>query len=181
MGFIGSYAEKIGELEQAEKAFRSLSVRATSARPAFEALLRIAERKRDPQMLREILGAMRERWPKDSSVSNDYAYVNLLQGRAVDESFDTAKRLVAQSPGSLAHRTTLALAAYRKNDPATAVSVYQGVQIPWERVGASQRAVHAAVLGLNGKTAEARAEANAIRLDDLRNEERELIKQWRTQ
>ena len=180
MGFIGTYAEKTGQLKEAELAFRSLTTSATSARPAYEALLRIAERKRDSQMLRETLAAMHERWPKDASVTNDFMYVNLLQGRAVQESFDAARDLVAKSPGSLAHRTTLALAAYRKNDPATAFSVYQGLQIPWDRVGAGQRAVHAAVLGLNGRTAEAQAEANAIRWDDLRNEERELIKQWRT-
>ena len=106
--------------------------------------------------------------------------MSLLQGKEVDSSFDTARQLVAQTPESMAHRTTLALAALRKNDGTTAFSVYQGVQISWDRVGASQRAVHAAVLGLNGKTAEARAEANAIRWDDLRKEERELIKQWRT-
>ena len=47
-------------------------------------------------------------------------------------------------------------------------------------MGAGQRAVYAAVLGLNGRTEEAKAEANAIRWEDLRNEERELIKQWRT-
>ena len=180
MGFIGMYAEKIGQYDQAEMAFRTLTSNAASARPAYEALLRIAGKKRDSQMLREILAAMRERWPKDDSVSNDHAYFNLLLGKAVEESFETAKQLVAKSPENLAHRTTLALAAYRKNDRALALSAYQGLDIPWERVGAGQRAVHAAVLGLNGKTEEAKAEANAIRWEDLWNEERELIKQWRT-
>ena len=180
MGYVGSYAEKVGELDQAELAFRSLTANAKTARPAWEALWRIAERKRDPEMLREILGAMHKRWPKDSAVSNDYAYVNLLQGREIEESFDTARRLVEQSPGSTAHRTTFALAAFRKKDPAAALSMYQGLQFPWDRGAAGQRAVYAAVLGLNGKTAEARAEASAIRWDDLRTEERELIKQWRT-
>ena len=181
MAFIGMYAEKVGQYDQAELAFRSLTNNAASARPAYEALLRIAGRKRDFEMLMEILGAMRERWPKDASVSNDHAYFNLLLGKAIEESFETAKQLVAKSPENLAHRTTLALAAYRKNDRALAMSTYQGLDIAWERVGAGQRAVYAAVLGLNGKTEEAKAEANAIRWEDLRNEERELIKQWRMQ
>lgn len=181
MGFIGTYAEKIGQYDQAELAYRSLTSNSASARPAYEALVRIAVKKRDIQMHRDILAAMRERWPKDASVSNDLAYFNLLLGKSVEESLETAKQLVAQSPENLAHRTTLALAAYRKNDRALAMSTYQGLQIPWERVGAGQRAVYAAVLGLNGKTAEARAEVSAIRWEDLRNEERELIKQWRTQ
>ena len=66
-------------------------------------------------------------------------------------------------------------------DPAGALAVYQGLQIPWEKIAASQRAVHAAVLGANGKTAEAMAEASALRWEELRPEERELVKPWRKQ
>jgi hypothetical protein len=69
----------------------------------------------------------------------------------------------------------------RKKDPAAALSVYQGLRIPWERIATPQRAVHAAVLGANGRTAEAVAEIAALRWDDLRPEEQELIKQWRKQ
>jgi alkylhydroperoxidase family enzyme len=179
--FVGSYAEKIGQLGEAELAYRKLATSATTARPAYEALLRIAERKGSSALRREILTAMHERWPKDTAVSNDLAYVNLLAGLEINESLEVARKLVEQSPGSLAHRTTLALAACRKGDPASALSVYKGLDIPWERVGPGQRAVYAAVLGLNGKTAEARAEADAIRLESLRAEERELIKRWRSQ
>ncbi|MEQ1850134.1 MAG: hypothetical protein ABMA01_00945 [Chthoniobacteraceae bacterium] len=181
LAFVGQYAEKIGQLDEAEKAYRKLAASATTARLAHEALLRIGERRGSSEMRREILTAMHERWPKDSAVSNDLAYVNLLAGLAIDESFAIARKLVEQAPGSLAHRTTLALAAYRRNDAAFALSVYKGLVIPWERVGPGQRAVYAAVLGLNGKTAEARAEADAIRLESLRAEERELIKRWRSQ
>ena len=180
MGFVGTYAEKTGHLDHAELAYRSLAANANSARPAYEGLWRIAEIRRDSQMRWEILDAMHKRWPKDAQVSTDFTYLSLLQGKAVDESFDTAKRLLDQSPGSIANITTFALAAYRKNDPAAAFSLYRGLQIPWDRVAAGQRAVYAAVLGLNGKTAEASIEANAIRWEDLRAEERELIKQWRT-
>ena len=154
-------------------------------------------------MLLEILGEMHRRWPKDITVTNDFAYVSLLQtrclwlwlclssmdynfayvsvweARIVEESFGTARQLVAQSPGILAHRTTFALAAYRKNDPAAALRVYDGLKVRWERFPAGQRAVYAAVLGLNGKTAEARAEAQAVRWDELLPEERELIQHWR--
>jgi hypothetical protein len=40
--------------------------------------------------------------------------------------------------------------------------------------------VYAAVLGANGKTDEARIHADAVRPEQLRTEERELIKPWRT-
>ncbi len=176
---IADYAEKCGNLEQAAVAYRSLSVNASTARMAMEGLLRIARSRGDMAMLCDTLEKMRARWPQDGSVKNDLAYFNLLRGKDVDESLAAAKELVARSPRSLPHLTTLALASIRKQDPAAALAVYQGLQIPWERIATSQRAVHAAVLGANGKTAEAMAEVAALRWEELRPEERELIKQWR--
>ncbi len=178
---LAHHAEQSGRLDQAEIAYRSLSASAGTARVAMEGLLRIARSRGDMEMLCDTLQKMSVRWPRDDSVKNDLAYFNLLLGKAVDESMATAKELVARSPASLAHRTTLALAAIRRRDPAAALSVYQGLRIPWERIAASQRAVYAAALGGNGKTSEAAAEVAALRWEDLRPEERELIKQWRTQ
>ena len=132
-------------------------------------------------MLCDILQKMRARWPHDDAVKNDLAYFNLLTGKAVDESLAVARELVSRSPRSLPHLTTLALAALRKNDPAGALSVYQGLQIPWDKIATSQRAVYAAVLGANGRTAEAAAAVAALHWEELHPAERELLKQWRTQ
>ena len=178
---IAVYAERCGRPEQAEIAYRSLSANANTARMAMEALLRIARNRGDMDMLCDTLQKMHARWPHDDAVKNDLAYFNLLRRQAVDESLAVAKELVARSPRSLPHLTTLALAAIRKNDPAGALSVYQGLQIPWGKIATSQRAVHAAVLGANGRTAEAAAEVAALRWEELHPEERELVKQWRTQ
>lgn len=180
MMYLGNYAEKIGETHQAERAFRELISNASVARPAYEALLRLAEKKRDTAALRGLLGEMKGRWPNDSAVLNDYAYLSLLLDKDVAACRGIAAQLVAKTPASLPHRTTLALAAVRLNDPAAALAVYDGLEIPWAQVAAGPRAVYAAVLGLNGKDAEARAVAAALRLEDLRAEERELIKPWRS-
>jgi hypothetical protein len=178
---IAEYAEKCGNLEQAGIAYRSLSVNASTARLGMEGLLKNARSRGDMAMLCDTLEKMHARWPQDAAVKNDLAYFNLLLGRQVEESLAAAKELVARSPRSLPHLTTLALASLRRQDPAAALAVYQGLQIPWERIATSQRAVHAAVLGANGKTAEAMAEASALRWEELRPEERELVKQWRQQ
>ena len=177
---VAEYAEKFGRLDQAETAYRSLSSNAKSARFAMEGLLKIARARGDMEMLCDTLEKMRERWPQDDSVKNDLAYFNLLTGKNVDESFAAAKELVARSPRNLPHLTTLALGAIRKHDPAAAVAVYQGLQIPWERVASAQRAVHAAALGGSGRVEEARREVAALPWEELCPEERELIKQWRT-
>jgi len=181
MGEIATYAEKIGRLDKAETAYRSLSANANTARGAMEGLLRIAQKRGDMEMLHETLQTMRERWPRDDSVKNDLAYISLLMGTEVDKSLESAKELVSRSPRSLPHRTTLALAAIRKNDAVGAIAVYNGLHIPWDRVDARYRAVYAAALGASGNTAGARAVVADLRWEELRPEERDLVKQWRLQ
>ncbi|MGB8168555.1 MAG: hypothetical protein WCF18_13745 [Chthoniobacteraceae bacterium] len=179
MWFLATYAEKIGQTDHAELAFRSLTNNSATARAAYEGLLRIAERRRESDKVFELLGEMVKRWPKDASVRNDYTYFALLRGQDVDEGLQTANELVAEAPMSLAHRTTLALAKMRLKDAIGAMNVYRGLNVPWDRASPSHRAVYAAALGLSGHTTDARAQANAIPLDSLRPEERTLISQWR--
>lgn len=179
MWFLANYAEKIGQTDHAELAFRSLTSNSGTARPAYEGLLRIAEKKHDKDATFEVLGEMAKRWPQDASVRNDYTYFALLRGQDLEEGLKVARELVADSPESLAHRTTLALANVRLNDPTGAMKVYQGLNVPWDRASPSHRAVYAAALGLNGNIKEAREQAKDIPLGSLRPEERTLISPWR--
>jgi hypothetical protein len=178
MWFLAQYAEKIGQTDQAELAYSSLKSNATTARRAYEALLLLEEKKGDGDALRQLLAEMRQRWPHDSAVANDFVYFNLLKGIDVPQSLQIAQGLVDIEPASLAHRTALALAYCRLRDGAAALRVYDGLDIAWDRVPAGNRAVYAAALGMAGQTAEARAQADAIAPGDLRPEERELIKPW---
>ncbi len=173
--FVGNYAEKIGQTDQAELAFRSLTSNASVARAAYEALLRLTEKQRDAGKSRDILNAMHERWPADAAIANDYAYLSLLQGMEVEACLKTAQRLVEKAPSSLPHRTTLALAYYRLNQPGPALAVYSRIVVPWDQVAGSQRIVYAAVLALNGQKAEAKAQLGSIRKETLRAEELALM------
>ena len=179
MWFLGSYAEKVGQIDRAELAFRSLTNNAATARPAYEGLLRLAEKRRDTAAVLDILTDMTKRWPKDASVRNDFTYFSLLRGQDLEEGLKAAKELVAATPTSLAHRTTLALANVRLKDGVAALAVYQGLNIPWDKASPNHRAIYAAALGLIGRGSEARAQASAIPLDSLRPEERTLISKWR--
>jgi len=181
MRFLGGYAERIGQNDHAEIAYRSLINNSATARGAYESLLRIAEKRRDVAAVRDLLGEMMKRWPKDSSVRNDFTYFNLLRGENLDASLQTARELVTEAPSSLAHRTTLALANLRLDNPSAALAVYNNLNVPWDRAPASHRAVYAATLGLNGKPADARTQAAEISPDSLRPEEVALISQWRAQ
>ena len=173
--YVAGYAERLGRADQAEVAYRNLTSNATTARPAFEALLRIVERRDDAPAVAALLRAMRERWPADLAVENDAAYFNLLLGESVAGSTESARKLVAADPASLPHRTTLALGLLKSGDPGAALKVYSGLNIPWNQVPASQRCVYCAVLAANGRLEEARALLREIDTGQLRRVERRLL------
>ena len=175
---VGKYAEMIGQTDQAERAYNTLKSNATMARRAYEALLRIAEKQGKTAEQRSLLREMKERWPGDTAVMNDYAYFSLLDGGNVAECLDIAQSLVARAPASLPHRSTLALALLRSQAPGAALEVYRGLSVPWAQSPPCARAVYAAVLGANGDTAGARQQAAGLHPRDLRPGEVELAKPW---
>jgi tetratricopeptide (TPR) repeat protein len=178
MWFVGDYAERANELDQAEHVYRSLIKNATVGRSAHDALLRLVSRRGNTLAIRDVLAEMKKQFPQDTAVENDLAYYNLLLGQNVEAAREVAEKLRAAAPGNLAHRTTLALAYCRLNQPAAALKAYEGLEIPWERVPSAQRAIHAAVVGLNGDSEKAKSEVAALPLDSLRPEERKLVEPW---
>ncbi len=63
-------------------------------------------------------------------------------------------RYRASQRASPSHRACARI--LRLNDPASALNTYAGLQIPWEKVAARDKAVYVAVLGANGREEEAR-------------------------
>ncbi len=175
--WLADYAAKNGELEQARRAYRAWIGRVRDPRPGYKALADLVERTGSTAELRGLLREMLKRWPTDAALRNDCAYLNLLLGDELEEARRTAEELVAQTPGSLPHRTTLALAWYRLKDPARALQVYQGRDYDWSLALPGNRAVYAAVLAANGKGPEARQLAQSLPPDRLRKEELALITQ----
>ena len=87
-----------------------------------------------------------------------------------------AIQLVNQFPSYLSHRTTLALAALRMNEPAAALDVYKGLDVKWELAPMRFKAIYAAVLNANGQKEEALKIIQSLRPETLRLEEQQLIK-----
>lgn len=175
MLYLATYAMKLGENEQAERAYRKLASNAKTARPAYGVLLKFARGRGETAGLFKVLSEMHERWPNDPAISNDYAYLSLLLNKNINTSLEIAKSLVEQSPASLPHRTTLALAYLRKGSFASALKVYDNLDIAWEKMDKSMYAVYAAVLAQNFKEQEARKIMATLKLDTLRPEERALL------
>jgi len=176
--FVGGYAEKAGQPDQAAASYRLLLETPATRRAACEALLRLTAQKGETAAIRDLLGEIRGFFPDDPAIENDFAYMNLLTGKELEPSRQSAERLRASSPENLAHRTTLALAHCLLQQPEAAMRAYDGLEIPWEKVSPAQRAIHALVLGMNGLSVDARAEVRALQLDALRPEEKRLIAPW---
>jgi hypothetical protein len=176
--FVGDYAERAGELDQAEQVYRALVKNATAGRPAYEALLRVVARRGNTSALRDVLAEMNHKFPEDPAIQNDLAYFNLLLGREMEAARQTAEKLRNAAPANLAHRTTLALAFCRLNEPKAALHSYDGLAILWDQVPPTQRAIHAAAIGLSGDERTARSEVAALSLDSLRPEEKKLLEPW---
>ena len=90
-----------------------------------------------------------------------------------------AADLVRREPASLPHRTLLALAWLKQNEPAKALEVYSGINIPRNALSPAALAVHAAVLAANGQEEDAKTEAAEIKSDQLLPEEQALVEKLR--
>lgn len=80
-----------------------------------------------------------------------------------------------KEPGSFPHRTLLALARLRQNQPEAALAVYDKLQVAQGALTPSALAIHAAVLAANGHSADAQTEANQIPAGSLLPDEQSLI------
>jgi len=90
-----------------------------------------------------------------------------------------AEQLVQREPASLPHRTLLALARLQSGDAAKALEVYNGIHVAPNAASPSAIAIHAAVLAANGQMESARAEASAVKDEQLLPEEQEMIAKLR--
>jgi hypothetical protein len=178
MLYVAEYAEKIGELDEAQKVYERLTAVPEYSDRAFTGLIRLAERAGGTRTLREIMRDLAARRPDDPAPQNDLAYLNLLLNERVQASKESAEKLLAAHPNVMAYRTTLALANLRLDDAASALKLYDGLNLDWKKLRPGWQAVHAAVIGAVGDVQQARALAKEIPQGGLKPEERALIQQW---
>jgi thioredoxin-like negative regulator of GroEL len=175
LAYLAQYAEKIGAGEEAVKAYRRLTEIAPEGRDAYVALLRLLEQVGQTRDVREVLRRMVERFPDETAARNDYAYLNLLLNENVEVARQISEQLYQADPSMLAHRTTLALAYLRLQQPQNARPLLTGLKVEWNKVLPGWQCVYAATLATNGDMAAAKEIARRIPLSKLKPEERLLI------
>jgi tetratricopeptide (TPR) repeat protein len=173
--YLAQYAEKIGVLPVAEKAWRQLGRQPGWALRADVALVPIVEAQGNTRGLRDLMQQLRRFAPNDPAPRHDEAYLDLLLGENIPDARQTAEQLLREHPERLAYHSTVALGHLRAGDPAAARREYDGFEFSWEKAPASAQAIRAAVLLANGDLAAAQAAAASITLSALKPEERELI------
>ena len=178
LSYLAEYAEKVGATAEAAKAYRRLTKTTHTAGAAYLALIRLAEPKADTRELRDLLKEVSRVFPNDPAPRNDLAYLELLRQENIPAATAVARALLAERPQLLAHRTTLALAYLRLNDPQSAKALYRDLKLDWNQVLPGWRAVYAAVLAASGDLKGARQLARSLSRQPLKPEERALVQPW---
>ncbi len=175
--YVINYLQRIGEDRVLEQELEKLTLNPASARQAFAALVPIVQKRQDAEELYLLYENMLKRLPADPVMQNDHRYFAALTGRRADA--DGAQDLVAKEPRMLAYRITLALAHLKNGQREAALKVFDGITLDPAQIQPYQRAVLAAVLGANGREAEARQLARSVPGDAVTVQELELIAPWR--
>ena len=175
--YVINYLQRIGEDQVLEQELQKLTQNPSSARQAFAALVPIVQKRQDAEELYTLYDRMLKQLPSDPVMQNDHRYFAALTGRRADVS--GGRELVAQEPRMLAYRITLALTHLKNGQQEAAMKVFDGITLDPTQIQPYQRAVLAAVLGANGREAEARQLARSVPGDQVTVQEFELIRPWR--
>jgi hypothetical protein len=173
--YLVQYAEKIGALPVAEKAWRQLAQQPIWALRANAALVPLVEAQGNTRGLRDLMRQLRRLAPNDPAPRHDEAYLDLLLGENITIAQKTAEQLLREHPDRLAYHGTVALGYLRAGDPAAALRQYDRLEFQWAKAPPGAQAIRAAVLLANEELALAQAAAASISLSALKPEERELI------
>ncbi|MBJ7258674.1 MAG: hypothetical protein JHD33_03965 [Chthoniobacterales bacterium] len=175
--YVINYLQRIGEDRVLEQELEKLTLNPASARQAFAALVPIVQKRQDAEELYQLYDRMLKQLPADTVMQNDHRYFAALTGRRADVS--GGRELVAKEPLLLAYRITLALTHLKNGQQEAAMKVFDGVTLDPAQIQPYQRVVLAAVLGANGREAEARQLAKSVPGDQVTVQELELIRPWR--
>jgi tetratricopeptide (TPR) repeat protein len=181
---LADYAEKNGNQKIAGIAYDAAAAVSPRSRTAQLGRLRIVQSTGDTRNIHTLLEELLKIWPNDTALQNDEAYTRLLllppDTKPDSPELKTieaiARKLVAQEPSSLPHRTVLGLVLLKENQAYSALSLYAGINVPQRELTPSAVVVHSAVLAATGRNDAAHTELSHLPQDKILPEERALIK-----
>ena len=158
MGWYKSKAPLVPDLGQAERLVRWLS-----------------DAGRDEDML-AVLKQLVRRGLQHPSITNTLSYFEILYGENVEQAVSRLKELVAEFPGRMDYRTSLALGLLSLGRPKEALDALSPPEpFDWSSGSEADRAVYGKVLAANGRKRVAAEILGSIDRDALHPKERELL------
>jgi hypothetical protein len=175
VSFIAAYALRIGEREQATKAYTSLSHRKETALEGYLGLIRCWPQNTPAAELLPLYQEMTESFPMLAEAKNDQIYLKLLTNDKPATTAAIASEIYNTTPQSLATLSINALGMLKTGKPAEADALYNNKSISWLSSPPQWRVVRASVLYAIGKKKEADEITRTINKSQLRPEERALL------
>lgn len=175
VSFVASYTQRIGENEEARKAFAILSKRRETALEGYLGVIRCTPRNAPAPELIPVYTELLEVFPNLQEARSDLAYLQLLTDQNLTDASFFAKESLQRSPNSLAAMSVFALAQLKNGAPDQADAIYADKPIAWETAPDNWKNIRAAVLHAVGKKSEADEIAAMIDKSQLRPEERALL------
>lgn len=175
VAFVASYAMRVGERDQAIKAYTTLSRRRETALEGYLGLIRCWPSNSPASELLPIYDEFVEAFPNISEAKTDQAYLRLLTNTSNRRTTAEALEAYKKQPNSLATISVAALGLLRTGDFAGADSLYNGKVIAWSTAPAQWKNVRAAVLHALGRNSEADELMQGVDRNALRPEERALL------
>jgi hypothetical protein len=175
VSFIAAYALRIGERDQAIKAYTTLSDRKETALEGYLGLIRCWPQNTSAAELLPLYQKFTESFPTLAEARSDQTYLKLLMNEKPATTAAIAKEFYDNSPHSLASISIAALGMLKNGNAAGADALYNGKTIAWLSAPAEWKTVRAAVLYGVGKKKEADEIVRTINKSQLRPEERALL------
>jgi len=173
--FVASYAMRVGERDQAIKAYTTMSNRKETALEGYLGLIRCWPSDAPASELLPVYTDFVETFPAITEAHTDLAYLKLLTKTATRRTAAEALENYNKQPSSLAAISVAALGMLRTGDFARADALYNGKVIAWSTAPAPWKNIRAAVLHALGRKEEAEALLSGMDRNTLRPEERALL------
>lgn len=173
--FVANYAVRIGQLDQAFKAFATMSKQRETSLQGYLGMIRTFPLDAPLEELVGIYKEFLEEYPNIGEAHVDLVYLQLLTGQETAEAAAKGLEIFSREPNSLAALSVAALGMLKDGSPWDAAMLYEGKSINWHGAPDPWKAVRVAVLRANGNTAEADALEALIKAEKLRPLERDLL------
>ena len=174
--FVANYTTRIGQLDQAFKAFQTMSKHRETSLQGYLGMIRTWPSDAPLEDLVDLYKEFLGNFPNIGEARVDLAYLQLLTGQDLQNAADESLKIFLKEPNSLATLSVAALGRLKTGSPQSAAMLYEGKSIPWGDVPPQWRVIRVAVLVGNGQAEEASHLAASIKVEKLRPQEQELLK-----